>query len=130
MDNPTEKETAKNGDDGDTRNELGRFSEGNTGGPGRPKGAPNKVNALLKEDIAEAYQQRGGIEWLKGLKDRDFVRLLEKTMPKAIVADLRGDEKVSFTINFQEARNYAPPPQGQPGAIENAQAGQAALPSQ
>ena len=79
------KETSDNGINGGS----GRFAEGNHGGPGRPKGSPNKITALLKDDIAEAYQQRGGVAWLKGLKDRDFVRLLEKTMPKEISADMK-----------------------------------------
>jgi hypothetical protein len=87
MDNASEKQSAENGDD--ARTEQGQFAEGNPGGPGRPKGLPNKANALLKEDIVEAYRQRGGIDWLKGLKDREFVRLLEKTMPKEVAADLR-----------------------------------------
>ena len=68
------------GDDG--RGEAGRFSPGNAGGPGRPAGSPNKVNAVLKDDILTAYQQRGGIDWLRGLGDRDFVRLIQKVMPR------------------------------------------------
>ena len=87
MTDEPDKQMADNRDDG--RNEHGQFAEGNTGGPGRPKGKPNKINAVLKDDILQAYQQRGGVEWLKGLKDRDFVGLLEKTMPREVSADLR-----------------------------------------
>jgi hypothetical protein len=87
MTDEPDKQTADNGDDG--RDEHGQFAEGNTGGPGRPKGKPNKINAVLKDNILQAYQQRGGVEWLKGLKDRDFVGLLEKTMPREVSADVR-----------------------------------------
>jgi len=67
----------------------GKYAPGNPGGPGRPRGKPNRINAVLKDDILEAYQQRGGVEWLRRLKARDFVRLLEKTMPREVSADLR-----------------------------------------
>jgi hypothetical protein len=87
MTDELDKQTADNGEDG--RDEHGHFAEGNPGGPGRPKGKPNKINAVLKDDILQAYQQRGGVEWLKGLKDRDFVGLLEKTMPREVSADVR-----------------------------------------
>ena len=69
-----------------------------------PRGTPNKVNALLKEDIAEAYHQRGGIEWLKTFQDRDFVRLLEKTMPREVAADVSmraKREEAPVTVTFK-----------------------------
>lgn len=103
MSDQPEKLTAEIGDE--RRGESGQFAEGNPGGPGRPKGAPNKVNALLKEDIAEAYRQRGGIEWLRGLKDRDLVRLLEKIMPKEIAADIASRQDYPLVI-IQERINY------------------------
>jgi len=87
QDEMTVNQSVENG--GDERNELGRFAQGNPGGPGRPKGAPNKVNALLKEDILEAYERRGGVEWLLSLKEREFVRLLEKVLPKEIAANVK-----------------------------------------
>ena len=67
----------------------GKYAPGNPGGPGRPRGKRNRINAVLKDDFLEAYQQRGGVEWLRRLKARDFVRLLEKTMPREVSADLR-----------------------------------------
>ena len=98
MNDDADKQTAENGstpstssgqaassppsgaDDG--RGDAGRFAPGNPGGPGRRAGSPNKVNAVLKDDILTAYQQRGGIDWLRGLGDRDFVRLIQKVMPR------------------------------------------------
>ena len=108
-DEPTDKQTAENGDD--ARNELGRYAPGNPGGPGRPRGEPNKINATVKADILDAYQQRGGIEWLRGLGDRDFIRLLEKIMPREIAANLRAmredREQCVFTLNVP-ARDDVP----------------------
>jgi hypothetical protein len=76
----------ENGHDG--RDGEGRFAEGNPGGPGRPQGTPNKVNATLREDILDAYNEKGGIAWLRKLPDREFVRLIERVMPKQIAADV------------------------------------------
>jgi len=86
----TEKQTAKNG----TRDERGRFAPGNPGGPGRPSGEPNKVGGEVKGDILAAYAERGGIDWLGGLADGLFVRLLEKVMPRQIAADIRAVSRI------------------------------------
>ena len=82
---PTDKQTVKNGRG---RVSTGQFAEGNSGGPGRPRGSQNKVNALLKEDILAAYKERGGIEWLRSLDERLFVQLLKKIIPREIAADV------------------------------------------
>ena len=83
----TEKQTEQDGQK--PRDAEGRFSKGNPGGPGRPKGEPNVIPGEIKGDILTAYHERGGINWLRGLKDNLFVRLLEKIMPKEIAADIR-----------------------------------------
>ena len=81
-----DKQTVENGHD--ARDGEGRFAEGNPGGPGRPQGTPNKVNATLREDILDAYNEKGGIAWLRKLPDREFVRLIQRVMPKQIAADV------------------------------------------
>lgn len=93
----TDKQTDENGQG--HRDDKGRFAPGNSGGPGRPRGEPNKVGAELKGDIVTAYEQRGGIKWLHGLKDTLFVRLLEKIMPREIAADIRA---VSVQARYTE----------------------------
>jgi len=92
MDDDTDKETAENGEI--ARGERGQFAEGNPGGPGRPRGLPNRINALLRDDILVAYRQRGGIKWLKTLKNRDFIRLLAKVLPK----DMAEDRPLSVSV--------------------------------
>ena len=78
------------------RSSNGTFAPGNPGGPGRPKGSPNKVNAVLKDDIVQAYQEKGGVKWLRSLPPRIFVRLLEKVLPKQVAADVSMAGKGQF----------------------------------
>ena len=88
------------------RDDEGRFIEGNAGGPGRPKGRGNLVPAELKNDVLAAYRERGGIAWLRGLKDPLFVRLVEKLLPRELAADLRvaraDPENVKITVEHVE----------------------------
>jgi len=81
-----EKQTARNGHQG--RDTQGRFAAGNPGGPGRPAGVPDKINRTIKDGILEAYERRGGVQWLLNLPDREFVRLLTKVLPKQVAADV------------------------------------------
>lgn len=90
MNDETDNQSAENGQT--PRKDNGQFAEGNAGGPGRPKGSHNGLGAELKQDLVEAYRQRGGVEWLRGLKDHEFVRLLQRVMPKEIALDLHQDQ--------------------------------------
>lgn len=81
-----DKQTAENGSRG--RDTQGRFAAGNPGGPGRPAGVPNAINGTVKDGILEAYERRGGVQWLLDLPDREFVRLLQKVMPRQVAADV------------------------------------------
>ena len=85
MSDDTDKQTANNGSDG--RDDSGRFAPGSPGGPGRPAGSPNKVNAVLRDDILAAYEQRGGVEWLEKLSDKDFVGMLTRLLPRESAAE-------------------------------------------
>ena len=42
----------------------GKFEPGHPGGPGRPKGVPNKTTRLAKAVIAEAADRLGGADRL------------------------------------------------------------------
>ena len=83
----TERQTVQNGED--SRDESGRFTPGNPGGPGRPAGSPNRIPGQVKEDILAAYEERGGIEWLRRLSDPLFIRLLDRLIPREAAADLQ-----------------------------------------
>ena len=115
-----EKQAAENRDE---RAGHGQFAPGNRGGPGRPKGLPNKVNALLKDDIAEAYRQHGGIDWLRSLKDLDFVRLLEKCIPRESSSSVAlSGSMLSVNVNIHRYSPELPchePLDALPGGQEN-----------
>jgi hypothetical protein len=83
-----EKQSAENGTE-PARENNGQFVVGNPGGPGRPPGTPNRVNALLKDDILQAYEERGGVTWLRSLPDKVFAGLLAKLLPREVAADVR-----------------------------------------
>lgn len=64
-----------------------RFTLGNPGGPGRPKGIPNKLSADVKAAILEAFQQVGGAQYLARVADEKpetFCALLGKVLPMTI----------------------------------------------
>jgi hypothetical protein len=131
MTDEPDRQTADNGDDG--RTAQGQFAEGNPGGPGRPKGKPNRVNAVLRDDIMDAYEQRGGVQWLANIKDRDFAGLLAKVLPKdaaptpekplppfilhvgAPPIDFAGPPVVPKELKNQVLTPQLPPPPTKPG---------------
>ncbi|MGR3318774.1 MAG: hypothetical protein ACUZ8O_09880 [Candidatus Anammoxibacter sp.] len=59
-----------------------------TAGPGRPPGCKNKIGVELREGILQAFQERGGVKFLKGLKDAEFCSLLRSLIPSEIKASL------------------------------------------
>jgi len=93
-----DKKSGKNGPK--ARDQQGRFAEGNGGGPGRPKGKRNKVTAVLRDDILQAYQERGGVAWLRDLPPRDFARLLEKLVPREIAADVKMQANGALSVDY------------------------------
>mgnify|MGYP000845371281 FL=1 len=63
-------------------------------GPGRPKGAPNKVPAMLKDALMEAAHRAGGKDGLVGYLARQavenpqsFLPLLGKVLPLQVSGD-------------------------------------------
>ena len=73
-------------------------------GLGRPKGALNKVTALLKDDIlaaAAAAHEGGRVGYLTQQAQENptaFLTLLGKVLPTDINADLKGTLEVNVTI--------------------------------
>ena len=70
---------------------------------GRPKGAPNKTTALLKEAILKAADRAGGKAGLVGyLKEQakknpgPFIALLGKVLPLQLTND--GDDTLKVTL--------------------------------
>jgi hypothetical protein len=76
----------------------GRFVEGHPGGPGRPKGVPNKTTQLAKNVISQAAEQLGGTErlvaWAREnqVNERAFwTTIYPKVLPLQIKADIEGN---------------------------------------
>lgn len=78
-----------------------KFKKGQKSGPGRPKGATNKVTGELKAMILEALSNAGGIKYLeKQAKQRNpaaFMALLGKVLPMTVSGDPDAPVKVEFT---------------------------------
>ena len=69
----------------------GLFSKGGNGGPGRPAGRLNKVNADIKAMIVEALSEVGGVTYLKAQAAENptaFLGLVGKVLPKEVHIDL------------------------------------------
>lgn len=68
---------------------AGSFKPGGKGGPGRPKGVPNKVTADIREMVRGALEDAGGREYLTlqaEVNPTAFMALIGKIIPKEIEA--------------------------------------------
>ena len=60
------------------------YAKGKTGGPGRPKGSPNKVNAALKDIILQSLSDVGGAAYLTDVARKHpavFCALVGRVLP-------------------------------------------------
>ena len=64
---------------GDRDPETGRFASGCQPGPGRPKGSLDRL-VKLRDLVLDALDERGGLEYLRGLDDREFVGWLRQVL--------------------------------------------------
>lgn len=74
-------------------------------GPGRPKGAPNKITADIKSAILGAFQARGGQKYLERVAEDDpktFCALLGKVLPTQI-SGVDG-EAVKLTVTWANSK--------------------------
>jgi hypothetical protein len=81
-----------------------KFKKGQKSGPGRPKGATNKVNGQLKEMILQALEGAGGIEYLERRANDPktaaaFLGLVGKVLPMTI-AGAAGEPPVRHMIEI------------------------------
>lgn len=78
-----------------------KFKKGQKSGPGRPKGAQNKVTTELKAMILEALDKAGGVDYLVAQAQRDnagaFMALVGKVLPMTVTSDPDAPLKVEFT---------------------------------
>ncbi len=75
-----------NGKNGRTRAGNGRFQTGNAGGPGRPKGSPNRgtVDARpIKSELLASWRKHGptALETVARERPLDYLRLVVSLLP-------------------------------------------------
>lgn len=65
-----------------------RFKKGDPrpANAGRRKGTPNKVTTDMREAMAEAFERKGGVEYLLTLDDELFVKMLSRMVPNEVAA--------------------------------------------
>ena len=69
-----------------------QFKKGKKPGPGRPKGAQNKLTRELKDMILEALDGAGGVEYLQARANDPrtasaFLTLVGKVLPLQVAGD-------------------------------------------
>ena len=78
-----------------------------TPGPGRKKGVPNKSNALIRDMIANALEQVGGVEYLARVAESHpgpFLALVGKVMPVQITGANGGAIEHGITLQVVGVR--------------------------
>lgn len=76
---------------------TGRFGPGN---PGKPKGATNKTSGLIREMIAQALDEAGGVDYLVARANDPrtasaFLGLIGKVMPVQVTGEGGGPVQVA-----------------------------------
>lgn len=107
------------------RNEKGQFLPGNSGGPGRPKGAKNKgISAIdggidLLRGLTNAIRRKGTERYFASLLDKDPARLLNVLERLLRNAEQQTQEQPPQTINIV-THIPSPPQQGTPLLADDA----------
>ena len=63
-------------------------------GKGRVKGVPNKTTSDMRDAMRQAFDESGGVEYLKKLAKKNpglFVQMLTKMIPAAVEQSIRGN---------------------------------------
>ena len=79
---------------------------GKVPGSGRKKGTPNKVNALLKDQILQALDELGGVAYLVKLARENptaFSTLLGRILPTQVTGPGDGPVQISVAETLRSA---------------------------
>ncbi len=83
-------------------------------GPGRPKGCPNKITKLVKDMIAEALENSGGVKYLEARARKNpvaFMALISRIIPLQVEhTGKEGDPIIIKIIAPVSAHLSAPKP--------------------
>lgn len=84
-----------------TPKNTGQFGKGN---PGKPKGAKNKDAALIRDMIAQALTEVGGVAYLAAVAQSHpgpFLALIGKVMPIQVEGAGGGAVQHSLRVTFE-----------------------------
>ena len=77
-------------------------------GPGRPKGLPNKLSGLAKDNIAAVFDQLGGINnmvlWAKD-NATDFYRIYARLLPVQVEGNPDNPIGLNLQVQFVSSDN-------------------------
>lgn len=83
---------------------AGAFKKGEKRpGQGRPKGMPNKNTALIREMVAQALDQAGGVDYLVRVAESNpgpFLGLVGKVLPIQVTGEDGGAVQHSIRVTF------------------------------
>ncbi len=92
--------------------------EGPVPGPGRPKGAGNRISRAFRDDIWSAYKELGGVKWLVQLGRTEphlIAGLIARLLPRAPVEEVEAAIKRIVDMSDEEIHGLfgeAPPDLG------------------
>ncbi|MES2295220.1 MAG: hypothetical protein V4527_18130 [Pseudomonadota bacterium] len=80
------------------RDERNRFIPGNNGGPGRPKGARNKLGEAFIEALHDDFKEHGvaAIVKVRDEKPDQYLKVIASLLPKELTLNF-GDERGELT---------------------------------
>ena len=84
----SEKQTASK----PRKSNLGKWLE--TGGPGRKKGVPNKINQDIVSMILSALEAKGGLDYLLSIDDKLLISLVRRVVPRDVRMSVSGQVEV------------------------------------
>jgi hypothetical protein len=101
-----------------TDSKTGRFLSGNTGGPGRPVGARNKLGTAFIEAMQDdfATHGKGTIEKVRAERPHEYLKIVAALLPKELhlkdtTLDDMADDDISEMLGairaFRAGRNGA-----------------------
>ncbi len=69
------------------RDEKGRFVTGNSGGPGKPQGARNKLGEQFVQALQQDFEKHGqaAIEAVRYERPQDYIKVIASLLPKEMV---------------------------------------------
>ncbi len=80
-----------------------QFKDGHSGGPGRPKGARNKVTQAYLEAVAKSFAKNGPevLEIIKEKRPDVYMKLVAALVPKDLDVNHSGDLNV-YVVAYQD----------------------------